>query len=234
MSYSTNNQKLNKYLDELAAEYRELLLKKLLENTRDMEDISISELIRIDTKIKESLMENKAKEVRKQKLLLSTGLLYITLGIFIYMFLKLKQNEFMDIPYLLSVLISYMGMLIMIMAFLIPYFNNKSHNKSMNKINNKSDDKIVEYEVIMTWRELEGIANDLSNNHDMKPILPGKIIQLMFDEKLITKEESETLKELLNLRNNIAHSSQYCFSRQELIIILNKTKNIIEKLKKIL
>lgn len=235
MSYYNNNQKLNKYLDELADEYKELLLQKLLENTSDMENISISELIRIDTKTKEFLRENKANEFKKQRLLFMTGVAYITLGILVYLFLNLDQKGYIDFPSLFSILISYMGMLIIFMAFLLPYFNKyKSHNKLMNKISNKSEDKVLEYEIIMTWREFEGIANDLNNNRNMKPILPGKIIQMLFDEELITLKESEILKKLLKLRNIIVHSNNSNFSKQELVSILNETKNIIEKLRKIL
>lgn len=235
MSNFNNNQKVNKYLDELSNEYKVLLLEKLLEHTSDMENISISELIRIDTKIKEPLRGNKDRALRKQKLLIMIGLVYTTLGILIYIFLNLEQKGLEGVSSLFSILISYMGVLIIFTAFIKPYFNtNKLHDKSMNKINNKLDDKVLEYEVIITWRELEGIANDLNSNWEMNPVLSGQIIQMLVYEGLITNQESDSLRKLLKLRNSIVHSSQFSFSRQELTDLLNESKSIIEKLRKIL
>lgn len=56
MQTYSNEDKIERYLDDLAAEYKELLLKRLLEVSGTIENLSVSELLRIDTEIKKPLL----------------------------------------------------------------------------------------------------------------------------------------------------------------------------------
>lgn len=52
MQTCDNEEKIERYLDDLADEYKKLLLKRLLEVSGTIENLSISELLRIDNEIK--------------------------------------------------------------------------------------------------------------------------------------------------------------------------------------
>ena len=63
MNISPNNEKIQKYLDELSEEYKELLFRALLERSKSIDDISISELLRLDNEIKKPLIENYQRRI---------------------------------------------------------------------------------------------------------------------------------------------------------------------------
>ena len=52
---SLPNDKIEKYLDELSDEYKNLLYKALVARTKPLDDLSVSELLRIDSEIKKPL-----------------------------------------------------------------------------------------------------------------------------------------------------------------------------------
>ena len=81
MNISPNNEKIQKYLDELSEEYKELLFKALLERSKSIDDISASDLLRLDSEIKKPLIENNQRQKKKRTTLLLSGLLYIFLSI---------------------------------------------------------------------------------------------------------------------------------------------------------
>ena len=64
MNISPNNEKIQKYLDELSNEYKELLFVALLERSKSIDDISISDLLRIDNEIKKPLLTGYQKQQR--------------------------------------------------------------------------------------------------------------------------------------------------------------------------
>ena len=52
MNTLSQNDKIEKYLDELADEYKVLLYNALVSRTKPLDDLSVSELLRLDNEIK--------------------------------------------------------------------------------------------------------------------------------------------------------------------------------------
>ena len=80
MNITPNNEKIERYLDELADEYKELLFNALISRTKDLDNLSVSELLRLDNEIKKPLFENYQRQQRRRKMLQIAGLTYMLLG----------------------------------------------------------------------------------------------------------------------------------------------------------
>lgn len=95
MKISHNNEKIQKYLIELADEYKELLFNALVERSESLDDFSISELLRLDNEIKRPLIANYHRQKRRRKMFLTCGLVYTFLGLFLMlMYYMIKSDLF--------------------------------------------------------------------------------------------------------------------------------------------
>ena len=63
---------------------------------------------------------------------------------------------------------------------------------------------------------------------------PRSIIDYLLSNKIIDKEEGDTLKEFLKIRNSIVHLSEEMYSTDEIKEASSRVSMIIEKLNKIL
>ena len=100
------------------------------------------------------------------------------------------------------------------------------------KIKKEDATKILEYEIIAKWRELDGIVNDISMNLEVKT--PRSIIQFLVDNRFIDDEEKDVLRRFLKVRNNIVHSMDNNYTEPELKVMLDDIDKIINKIKKIM
>ena len=179
MNITPNNEKIEKYLDELADEYKELLFNALISRTKDLDNLSVSELLRLDNEIKKPLFENYQRQQRRRKMLQIAGLTYMLLGGLIFVVYELLDSNFMygthDIISLISVVIGFMGLFISIFSFMLPtIYQSSSKNIDRTEKNNLS---VLEYKVVTKWRELEGIVNDISINASVKT--PRSVIEFL-------------------------------------------------------
>ena len=55
MNDSQNREKIEKYLDELSEEYKTLLFNALVEQSGSVEDLNVSDLLRLDNDVKKRL-----------------------------------------------------------------------------------------------------------------------------------------------------------------------------------
>ena len=92
--------------------------------------------------------------------------------------------------------------------------------------------KLLSFEVIAKWRELESIVNDMAENNSV--LAPRSIIDYLLSNNFIDKDESIILREFLKMRNNIVHSSKDDLSSDDIKLALTKVDKIIVKLRKIL
>ena len=76
MNILPKNDKIEKYLDELADEYKVLLYNALVSRTKPLDDLSVSELLRLDNEIK-PLFEDYQKKQHHQ-------LFLIRINIYVY------------------------------------------------------------------------------------------------------------------------------------------------------
>ena len=77
------NNKIFDYLDDAAEEYKKLLLKKLIKDSRYMADITVNNLVTLDEKIKVPLRNRLENRYSRFQLL---GLLYVFIGLMLLLF----------------------------------------------------------------------------------------------------------------------------------------------------
>lgn len=234
MNISPNNEKIQKYLDELSVEYKELLFNALLERSKPIDDISISELLRLDNEIKKPLIENYQKQQKRRKMFFVYGLMYMLLGIImLLMYYTIKSDIFHGtdgIVLLISIVVSIVGLFISAFSFVMPM--SKANTPKQKFPSQTEATKLLSFEVITKWRELEGIVSDLAENNSIPT--PRSIIEYLSSNNFIDKAECVILKDFLKMRNNIVHSSDVDISTDEIKTAINNVDQIIAKLKKIL
>lgn len=233
MNITPNNEKIERYLDELADEYKELLFNALISRTKDLDNLSVSELLRLDNEIKKPLFENYQRQQRRRKMLQIAGLTYMLLGGLIFVAYELLDSNFTpgthDTISLISIVIGFMGLFISIFSFMLPTIYQSS-SKNIDRAE-KNNLLFLEYKVVTKWRELEGIVNDISINTSVKT--PRSVIEFLLESKFIDDDEYAILKEFLKMRNNIVHSAERRYSIEEIKTLVEKIDKIIDKLKKI-
>lgn len=233
MNITPSNEKIEKYLDELADEYKELLFNALISRTKDLDNLSVSELLRLDSEIKKPLFENNQRQQRRRRMLQIAGLSYMLFGFIIFFGYVLFDSRLIygtfDVIPLVSAIVGSIGLMIILFSFMIPTISQTSSPKIYSKESSKFS--IYEYKVVAKWRELEGIVNDISINSSVKA--PRSIIEFLSDNKFIDEHEYLSLKEFLKIRNNIVHSTEHTYSIEEIKNSVGEVDKIIEKLKRI-
>ena len=75
--YKNNNEdKIEKYLDDLAEEYKTLLLNRLLEVSGNIENLNVCDLLRIDNEIKRPFLSEYRRQLRRKRVFQMSGVLY--------------------------------------------------------------------------------------------------------------------------------------------------------------
>lgn len=233
MNISPNNEKIEKYLNELSDEYRELLFKALVARSKSLDNLSVSELLRLDAEIKKPLLEDYQRQQKRRKMLLLMGITYMFLGLFMFVLFQMINSDFMynsnSIFLMMSVVIGFVGAIVSVLSFALPTIRTSS---TRNMVNDKRETStLLEYEAIAKWRELEGIANDISIASDVKT--PRSIIEFLSENQFIDSDEYVILKDFLKMRNNIVHSTDSIYSETEIKDLVSKIDKIIDKIKKI-
>lgn len=209
------DEKIEKYIDELGEEYKTLLFETLVMRSESLNELSVSELLRIDNDVKKYLQRQEESKINRKYLVL--GITYVYCGIFLYVFSEI-MFKFYDLRYLspieltqiISIIIAFVGALACMYPFL-----RKSNKMKDRKTSEKSESKkLLEYEVVSTWRELEGICNDIALKNDI--ITNISVIQLLRGEGLISEAESRELTHFLKLRNSVVHGNKMTISQEEI------------------
>jgi hypothetical protein len=232
MNISPSNEKIEKYLDELASEYKMLLYKALVSRSKPLDELSVSELLRLDNEIKKPLFEDYQRQQRRRRMLFIIGLTYMFMGVVCYFLFKTITGERYDIDTVASLMSGVVGIIGMFIALysltsqtlsIFPKKYIKSHEKYT---------ALLEYEVVAKWRELEGIVNDISLNANVKT--PRSSIDFLLENHFIDEKEHIVLKDFLKMRNNIVHSSNNSYSESEIKEIIDEVNKIIDRIKKIM
>lgn len=233
MNILPNNDKIEKYLDELADEYRDLLYKAFLSRTKSLDDLSVSELLRLDNEIKKPLLEDYPRKQRLQRKFLILSFIYVVIGVILYIYSKIISENFIySREYklvIMSFIITFFGVMLAVYSFAL-----QTLNIGVPRYNTKMEDssQILEYKIMLKWRELEGIVNDISMNLKVKTT--HSIIQFLKENKFIDDEEYNILKSFLKIRNDIVHATNSRHTNKELKTMLDEIDKIINKIKKIL
>lgn len=228
-----NDEKIEKYLDELADEYKILLYKALLERSSSLDNLSISELLRLDNEIKKPLLEDYRKKQRIRRILAGVGIFYVCVGIFLYIFsMAISVESYYSrerMMSLVSIVIAGIGVMFSIYSVTFSKIGLQAEAKTKGQSKNRT--KLLEYEVVNKWRELEGIVNDISIKETTET--PRSIIEFLLSNKFIDKNEYNLLKRFLQLRNSVVHSRSIEFNAQYMEEMIEKVNRIIEKIRKI-
>lgn len=234
MNTLPNNGKIEKYLNELSDEYKELLLNALLEQSHSIDEISICDLLRLDQEIKKPLIENYQRLQKKRKIFFVSGTFYVFLGIFIMITYYLINSDIFysvdGVVQLVSIVIGTVGLFISVFSLIMPLHSIRSSTRK--SLSQDKTIKLLSFEVITKWRELEGVVNDLAENCAMPT--SRSILEYLSNNNFIDKEEANILKDFLKIRNSVAHSIDINYSVEQVKMSIKKVSQIIEKLKKIL
>lgn len=201
------NEKMDRILNELGDEYKDLLYKKLIENNKGYEDLRVADLLRLDAKIKEQLTVKKDMDDRKRKMIMTLGFTYTIFGIAIVMYFEVGTLNFKptDIITLVGAVISIVGVLGMMVGLLSPNLDIFKPSRKSIGYKNIKNSGFIEYEIVNLWRDVESIASELSTNIGKGNLKPGETIKMLRAEKFITEEETNILKNLFSIRNSIVH-----------------------------
>lgn len=227
------NDKIEKYLDELSDEYKRLLYIAIVSRTKPLDDISVSELLRLDGEIKKPLLADYKNKQRHDYTLFRLGLLYMTFGAFIFLLSKLfwknDQNGIVNTFSLISCIVAFVGFIFVLYSFAAQIFGIGT-----SKYNASSDEysKVLEYEIVMKWRELEGIVEDISITSQKNS--SNSVIKFLAENHFIDNNEFNILSEFLKMRNNIVYATDVKYTTEELKRMLGEINHIINKLEEII
>lgn len=230
MNISPNDEKIEKYLNELSNEYKTLLYKALISRSKPLDEPSVSELLRLDNEIKKPLFEDYQKQKRYRHMLSTIGLTYIFMGAvcyFLYIFITNEHYDRGTAIILMSGVVSIIGMVMVLYSFtaqnikIFPQKDIKSTEESS---------AILKYEVVNKWRELEGMVNDISLNTCAST--PRSSLDYLLENHFIDEEEYNILKVFLKIRNSIVHSNDNLYSESDIKETIDKVNKIIDKIKK--
>lgn len=232
-----NNMKIEQYLADLSEEYKVLLFNALLEESPSVDELSVSELLRLDSEIKRPLLPAYRRYQRRRRRLLFIGFTYVLVGLFCFVFYLLyKQFRFstFDKDSIISLVCSVtvlLGLAISVLSFFIPQRIKEEMSMPNTKHINESS-ALLEYEIISKWRAVEGLVSDFSMNSNV--VTASSAISFLKQNGMIDASEQETLKKLLKLRNEIVHTKKRSVSINEAQDLLKESDKIINKLKMVL
>lgn len=229
------DEKVKKYVDELGEEYKVLLFEQLVANSNALEELSVSKLIRLDEEVKYYL---RTKDINKRKnKYYFLGGLYVFMGVFMYLLMSIidtfNEVKFLStygLIQLMSMVVSIIGVCIFILSFLLDNRRKKFNSHALDDYYKR---KILEYEVISKWRELEGLYYDISQDQGATRG-PMSLIKFLLKDGLISDEEMNVLKRLLQKRNTIVHDNKTNLPMDELNKDLEDTNKIIDKIQNII
>lgn len=229
MKYYISDKKFKLIIDELGEEYKDLLIEKLLNyyQTSDIETLPISELLKLDVNIKERLIQNKQIEKKKHiySMIASIGVMYSIAGIFLLFFQEFKYSFSNEPISLLAFVMIMVGLLVSMYSLFIRNLSLRRRSYSSPK-----DKSMYNYEIISLWKELEGLMVQLSpDNHITSP---SKLTDYLVNNNFISENDKNTVKSLLNLRNQIVHCTQSTIDipLEDSTKIIKNTRAIISKL----
>ena len=233
----SNDDKIMRYLDELSAEYKELLFKALVEQSSTVNDLSVSELLRIDNEVKKPLIANYRRNKRQRQIILLIGIVYVLCGFCCFFFYQLyKQiisssfNE-ESLVLLLCSVISLLGLFVCMYSYIMPH-RIRQKETGLKNTHNMESTALIEYEIISKWRDIEGLVSDLSvNSHATSP---SSAINYLRQNGMIDESEQDTLKQLLRLRNMVVHSGKDPIPIANARTLMRQTDQVLDKLRKVL
>lgn len=233
MKYNISNKSINVIVNELGEEYKDLLIERLLDETKsvDADQINPSDLIRLDVEAKANLRFNSKKRryIKMYTITSLVGVIYALFGLMLFLWKELQYTIRNDSITLISILLIFLGLFVSILSIFMKYLYRYSSNQYREKRNT-----ISKYEIINKWKEIEALIYQLNPENDQLSL--KSMINNLVQAKIVSKEDDQVILQLLQTRNQVLHSksSDDMFSQGELRDLLNKSNKIIIKLNKLI
>ena len=230
MKYDIENKRINEILDELGEEYKDLLIEKSLSQHKeyDVNQINISTLLKLDEKIKESLVadEHHYKRNRYLSMFSIIGLFYTLFGLILFIYNQIGDSIRYEPMAMLSLLSISTGLLATLFSMFMKNFPYMSHYK------NKNTSKYFYYDIVNTWKQIEGLLIQLTPTEENMTL--NSMIDSLLDLKLLSKDDASSIKKILSLRNQIVHSDnlEKKYTTSEIQSLLSDAHKIIRKLQR--
>ena len=233
MKYRVNNDRIKNIVDELGEEYKDLLIRAVLEenNEVDVENLPISDLIKTDIQIKERL-KSQNRQRRNDRLfnvIGIVGILYVLLGFMMFAIFQLEKSIYDDPSMMISIVFVFVGFFIAVISTMMKYIIRGKENPSK-----KMQEKDYQMEIIDKWKIIEGLICQLVPEKENMS-LPSAI-KYLYEEKMLSEEQLVIIDKLRMARNSIVHShtsNNFVLSQQEIKELLTEVKNIIISLNKL-
>lgn len=97
-----------------------MLLKRLLEVSGRIENLSVSELLRIDNEVKRPLLSDYRKQQRRQRVLLMAGMIYAIMGIMLLAMFEMVDSFRYDGMTLVALTITFLGLMMSLISVMLP------------------------------------------------------------------------------------------------------------------
>lgn len=219
------NNKIFDYLDDAAEEYKKLLLKKLMEDSRDIGDITVNNLVIIDEKIKVSLRNKLENRYSRFQLL---GLLYAFSGLMLLLISFVYNSDYLysrdSIFVITSIVLIFLGVYIYLFTLL------SKNLKQRRRYNLEKSNVSLDSFIISQYRRLEYILKKCIPN------APEKSIQIALmelkDKKIITEEELIFLRDFIGLRNHFVHYRDDVVDYYNSFKVIFRAEEVINRLEK--
>ncbi|WFR55374.1 hypothetical protein QA584_17385 [Anaerocolumna sp. AGMB13025] len=226
MRYQISNKNLASAIDEIGEEYKDIVIEKLLSTSSfDIENMQVSDLLKIDSQIKQNIVNEKRIDRRNSifTILTALGLMYNILG-FVLVWNRDKFTVIKDRSLVLAIIIVIIVIFALMVAILFKIYPLKSYAR-------KSESANIKFLILDQWKRLESYARSYSEDN----LTLSKILYNLKDLKVIDNNDMENIRRLLNLRNNVIYSKNplASFKNPYILKVLSDTDDIIKKLEKL-
>ena len=230
MKYQLTNKNLIQVLNDLGEEYKDLLLETTLRknNEIDINNVSISELRKIDFEIKDRLKKQtkKSNSMNISFLISLLGMVYSMCGL-LFLVLSIYDKSFENTE------LSNYAILFVVSGIIIALLSSATR-KLTNTILKKAKSKNIsnyEIQIINKWNTIEELVYQLSPQH--KNLSLKSIFNQLEQLNILSKEELKTLNNLIYHRNIVVHDRFKSIDDSEQITqLLKDVQKIIDKLSK--
>jgi hypothetical protein len=228
------DEKVNNILNELAEEYKELLIKNIIEekNYTNFESIDIRDIINADNQIKQNMINGRVRrrDQRFYSLITLTGASYGILGLWVYFYNAFGVS--LNGPQNIGLGIAMIGFSIAVIGYLLKdlclIFIKKNYRVLRPNLYNN-------FEIVEKWNEIEKLAYKITNSdsQDSEYLPLHKVLDKLRKSDLLSENDKIKIKDILESRNASVHHSDKEISYNRLQENINNAKEIIEKLNKI-
>ncbi len=233
MKYNISNHRLNTIVNELGEEYKDLIIERLLDDTHeiDVDEINLSDLIRLDVTIKSNLRtDRKARKLNQMFTMITMlGVLYAVLGLMVSMWSLIQDTALYNSTMMAGMLLVFLGLMVSIFAF----FNKKLFQ--MRPSFNKAKRYVVpSYEIVNKWKELEATISQLSPDNSQLSL--SSMITFLEKERILSQADIDVVRQLLEARNHVMHylDDSNPLPQDEVKLLLIESDKVIRKLNKML